>query len=191
MKKLLFSLMLIGGGAIAITSCNKIKDQILKNLNPFTKTFDVSFVVNPISGTDYNSGIQTQVININQLIKDNAGGLDVDIDNISEIKAKKVTLKLQDGDDANNWTNLQDIGFVFNTDKSISNSKPTLIWGFNVDDLASLKYSDIEIIPNDLNLKDYFNGDATNVNYVLQATARRPTTKPLNIIATVEYDFKP
>jgi|GEM_PF-1567729 len=194
MKKLLLSVFIIGGTMSLNTSCNKVVDQIKKNINPFNYTApEVTYTLpEPIpSGQEYISEEQTYDLNINQIIKDNVSDLNLSLDDFSKITINKVTLHIDNPDEENNWTNFESATVIANTDKGKAAGKPDLTATKEIPDTEAEKTSDKEITFADHNLKDYVNGDGTKVMYSIKAKARRDVNKELKIIATIQYSFKP
>ncbi len=192
MKKALFALLILGGSAATFTSCNKVVDKIKANINPFNETIEVNYTISQIAqGATYNSQDQTYDFNINEIIEENVSGVNVGIDDISEIKINKITLTLQNGDDANNWTNLESATATINTDKGKNAGKVDLTSTVNIDDNDAEKFSDKVLTFSDHNLKEYVDGSGTKVIYKLSAKARKAVSKELNIVAKIEYSFKP
>lgn len=193
MKKALLSLSFlatIAAASFSIQSCNKIKDEIIKNIDPFNFTEqDITYGVPPITTTTTFSTRDSGTININQQIKDNAG-VDIDINKVSSIKIKKITLTILNADEENNWTNLETITAGFQTKTGTQNGKQEQLWTKNIADVAAEKYVPQVIEPADVNLKEYFNGDRETVYYIVSAKARRATTKELNVNAVIEYEVK-
>lgn len=193
MKKILLSLLIVAGSAAVFTSCNKIADEIKKNIKAFDyEAATVTYDLPPIAdGQEYQSEDQTYDLNINQIIKENISELNVTLDDISKISINKVTLRVEGGDDDNNWTNFESATVKTNTDKGRAEGKADLVASTDIADEESEKYSDKVIEFTDHNLKDYVNGEGTKVMYSISAKARREVTKELKIIATIEYTFKP
>lgn len=194
MKKNLFSFgLLLGAAALSFQSCDSIKDKVKTNITPFNFTQpEVTFEVPIVASTqNYAPGPQTYVININQIIKDNAKGFEIDIDDITKIAFNKVTLQLLDGTEQSNWTNFEYAVVVFNTDKGKAAGKPDLFSLGGIEDISTEKYKDQVAEFNDINLKEYFNGGNTTINYTIDTKARRSTNKILKIKATIEYTFIP
>lgn len=192
MKKSLL-LAVLATGVLFNASCDKVKDKIKANINPFNYDQPEFSGSIPIVATAqvYRSGDQTYVININQIITDNAGGVNINIDNISKITLQKVVLKLENGDDNNNWTNFEYAASVFNTDKGRNAGKPELYSLVGIDDLLTERFTDKEITFSDVNLKEYFNGTNTTVYYKIETKARRATTKELMVKAILTYKIEP
>lgn len=194
MKKLLFSLLVVSGSATVFTSCNKIVDEIKKNINAFNYTApEVTYDLPAIAeGQEYKSEDQTYDLNINQIIDENVGDdLNVTLDDISKISINKITLHMENGDDDNNWTNFESATVKANTDKGKSEGKADLTATTSIEDIESERYTDKVITFADHNLKDYVNGEGTKVTYSISAKARRAVTKQVKIIATIQYSFKP
>ncbi len=194
MKKALYSLALLAmtaGTVVYTSSCNKIKDEIASHLKAFSFTAaTVEYTVPVVTNTQTYTETQSVSININQIIKDESG-VNFDIDDISKITIKKVTLKVIDGDAANNWTNFEYAKLKFNSSKGKANNKPDLESTVTIADVESERFSDKVFTFGDVNVMDYVNGDETTLEYTIEAKARRATTKGTKIEATVEYSFVP
>jgi hypothetical protein len=194
MKKALLSLSLLAAvavGTVSFQSCNKIKDEIAKHFDPFNATpSTVTFTIPVVVGDNF-SQYDSSVVNIDQIIHDNAG-MDFSIDNISEINLSKVTISLSNADDENNWTNFSDATVLLSTDKSNAAGKSSLVAMTSIPDQESAKYSDqVLTATNPINLKEYFNGGNTTVYYLISANARRNTTHELTATMAIEYTLKP
>jgi hypothetical protein len=194
MKKALLSLTLLAAvvaGSFSFQSCNKIKDEIAKHLDPFNASpSTVTFTIPVVAGDNF-SQYDSSVVNIDQIIHDNAG-MDFSINNISEIDLSKITISLTDADEQNNWTNFSDATVLLSTDKSNAAGKTALVAMASIPDQESAKYADqVLTATNPINLKDYFNGGNTTVYYLISANARRNTTHELTATMTIEYTLKP
>jgi len=193
MKKVLITLgliALVGGSSVSFFSCNKIKDEIAKQLDPFNfEEQNITYDLPVLTATGTFTTEETSNININQMIKDEAG-VDFDIDDVSSIKIKKITLTLLDATNESNWTNVESATVVMQTKTGKANGKPTLIASETIEDVESARFTPVVIEPNDINLKEYFNGDGEEVTYYLSGVARRPTDKTLKINAVIEYEIK-
>ncbi|HRO41481.1 MAG TPA: hypothetical protein PL009_01510 [Flavipsychrobacter sp.] len=193
MKKLILSfglLALVAGASFSLQSCNKIKDEIAKQIDPFNFTEqDITYDVPVLTMSGTFVANDTDNININQMIKDEAG-VDFNIDNVSSIKIKKITLSILNADNENNWTNAEAVAAGFQTKTGNANGKQIQIWARNINDVEAERFADQVIEPNDVNLKDYFNGSGEEVYYHISATARRATNKQLNVNAKIEYEVK-
>ncbi len=193
MKRSLLSFALcalVSGTLFTVQSCNKIKDEIVKQIDPISFTRqDISYTVPGITTTAEFSTNDTGNININQLIKDETG-IDVNINKVSSIRIKKITLELKNADEENNWTNAEYIITGFQSKTGIQKGKQQLSWKKDIEDVESQKYAVQVIEPEHTNLKDYFNGDGEEVYYLISVKARRETKKELVMNATVEYEVK-
>jgi hypothetical protein len=198
MKKVLYSLGLlaiVAGATVSFQSCNKIKDEIKGQINPFNFTQqDITLTVPALSGTDTSSQFATSVpLNISQVIADNnTSGISVGYDDISSIKIKKITLTLVEGmSSTSNYTNYEGIFFAANTDiGKAKNLSYQGVWA-GIDDLTANQYAPVvlEFPAPQTNLKEYFTKDGnTNCEYYLQAAMRRSTV-PMKVRAVVEYEM--
>jgi hypothetical protein len=196
--KVLYSvglLALIAGTTISFQSCNKIKDELAKQIPDIS--FDgesATFTVPVMTATGTSSFIgwdTSTVVNINEVIEENAAGLGYSIDNFSTIKIDKITLHLSGTDESNNWTNFESAGAYFATDKSRANGKPDVMKTVEIADIAANQNKDVELSLTDTNLKDYFNGGDTRIYVLYSATPRRSTTHPMTVTATVKYTLIP
>lgn len=185
---LIFSFWLSG----PLQSCNKIKDAIAKNLGSFSWTqASMTFDVPVVSSTSQFAQYDTVVVNIDQVIHDNAG-TSFSINDISKITINQIILHLNNADANNNWTNFSTASSIIATSKSNANGKSALIDSYSISDIPANQYNDIVLNGNsNVNIKDYFDGSATSVYYLVSAQARRATTIPLNVTVTVTYSFTP
>jgi hypothetical protein len=195
MKKIIICLVVF---AIPITintlsSCNNVKEEIINVLPPFTYTqtgiaFDIPpvpiVVPEPIPTPE-----QIISININQLIKDNAG-INYNINNISSIKIKNVSLHLTNPDANNNWTNFESAELFFNTEKGISENKPWISGSLFIPDVDSVRFTDKVVTISDVNLKTYLYGDADVIHYKALIKNRKTTSTTLHTEVSIKFEFK-
>lgn len=193
MKKLILALAAI---TITTQSCNKVKEEILKQIDPFTYSQkNISFEIPAQPGAEpveYVVPQQSETVNIGQVIKENSG-LGIDIDDFSAIYLKDVILQLKNGTDANNWTNLEYAEVEANTDKGIAAGKGWLKARADIANTEAERFSDKKLaFPSD-NLKDYVSGsEETKIYYRYKIKPRtNGTTEAMKIDATVELEFKP
>lgn len=193
MKKLLFPVMFACGAMVMFASCNKIVDELKKNIKAFNYEAPQVTYTLPLlpAGNTYNSEDQTYDLNINEIIDEYVSEVNVSLDDISKISINKITLSMEGGDEENNWTNFESATVKANTDKGVAEGKSDLTATTNIEDIESERYTDKIINFDDHNLKDYVNGEGTKVTYSLSAKARREVTKELKIHATIQYSFKP
>ena len=193
MKKILLSLMVLGGSMALFSSCNKIVDEIKKNINPFNYNApEVTYTLpSLISGGDEYKSEQTYDLNINQIIDDNISELNVSIDDISKITISKITLHLENTNENHNWTNFEHVTLKANTDKGMAEGKADLTATKTIEDKDSERYTDKELTFADHNLKDYVNGEGSKAIYSIVAKARRDIDRELKLVATIQYSFKP
>lgn len=195
MKKFFFAFGFISlAAALSFQSCDKIKDEIVSHIDPFTysqtgASFDIPAqpILLPL---EYNSPEQTEFININQVIKDNAG-LDLNINDFSYIKLIDATFHLTNGTEDANWTNIDYAEVQANTDKGLNAGKPWLVANISIPNDPSQKYSDKMLTFPDQNLKDYLDGDGTVVHYKFKIKPRAGTATDMHVEAIVRYEFKP
>ena len=196
MKRALLSLgllALVAGTTVSFQSCNKIKDEILKHIDAFTWTqADLTYEIPVLPSTDiYQSPMDTFTLNIDQIIKDNAG-IDFSIDDISTIKIKEITLKLDQTDDENNWTNFSMIEAWANTDKGIADNKGWLHGTATIANTEEAKYSEKVIhVSDDINFKDYLNGGPTLARFYVKVQPVTATNHPMTLKFSVRYEFQP
>lgn len=181
---------LISGASLSFQSCNKIKDEIAKQIDPFNfSSQSVTYTVPILTNTSEQSASETVNININELVKENAG-IDISIDNVTGIKVKSITMNIENADTENNWTNFDFVKATVQTATGSSHGKAPISWTKNIPDDAAQAFMPQVLQPADgINLKDYFVGDGENVTYTINVKARRATTKALTVNAVVEYEI--
>lgn len=176
-------------------SCNKVKDAIISQIDPFNYSLnDVSFDIpaQPIAlPLEYDTPEQTESVNINQVIHDNSG-IGFNINDFSSIMLKDATLHLTNGTASSNWTNIEFAEVQANTDKGLNAGKPWLIANLNIPSSASEQFSDKTLtFDNNVNLKDYVDGNGTVIHYKFRIKPRLGTTDVMHVVATVRLEFKP
>lgn len=194
MKKTILSLLFIGSAAtFSLTSCDELKDKVKDLMPAFTHSSKVTITL-PDSIPSGSAGEIEQMsdFNINEILQEGAGD-GHSLDDVNSIMLKTVTLHLVDStaDEQNNWTNFANASMSMNTEKGKSGGKPALSQSVTIADTEAEKLTDKVLTFAENNLKDYVDAGATKAIYSFTATARRDVSKPLTIIATIEYSFKP
>jgi hypothetical protein len=195
MKKALLSLSLLAAvavGSFSFQSCNKIKDEIAKQIDPFNFTHqNINFTVPEITSTmTYtSSGIDTADIDLDQIIKENAGS-SFGVNNIQSLVIDKITLTITNPDEHNNLTNFDSVQVYVNSDQGIQNGKNDIYAYAWVTDGAYDPNNQTLTITGDPNLQmmDYLKGN--KVYYWFRARARRTTDKELMINMKIDYKVK-
>jgi len=200
MKKALLSFGLIAlvAGAFSIQSCNKIKDEIANQLDPFNFSQQSFEITVPATAADsVNTGLVSSTINLQQYIDDNLpSGVSLGFDMIDKITLKKVTIAPADVsgfDNANNFTNFSDLFAIFNTNVGVNKNLTSILTFGSIDDVTANQYMPIVLeYNNPPNLKDYFNASGnTEVQYYIYGHLRRSTTHDVKVKVTVEYEITP
>jgi hypothetical protein len=196
MKKALYSLgllALVAGTTVTFQSCNKIKEEIAKQINPINfSQQNVTLTIPAVSADSVNSNHVNVPIDIEQLIKDNApSGSEAAYNLVKTIKIKKITLTIVEGQSAtNNWTNFEGIFFIANTTLGISKNLPNQGVWVTIGDEASNQFGPVvlEFPEPHTNLKEYFDGSGkANADYFISAAVRRPTTE-MKVNAVIDYE---
>lgn len=194
MKKILLLAGMVGLGTVAasLQSCDKVKEEIVNHLDPFTYSqSDISFEAPPMPLTmEYTSPEETEVLNINEIIRKNSG-LNVDIDNFSSITLQDATLHLKNGTNNANWTNMEYAEIQVNTDKGLNAGKDWITANVTIPDDASERFTDKTLEFPNVNLKEYLNGEGTVLHYRFKIKPRRPTLTSMQFDVTIRYSFKP
>ena len=176
---------------VSLSSCEKIKNEIVSNIDPFLYSSVTSFEIPALAAPfEYTAPEQTETIHINDIIKDNAG-LNLNINNFSSIALKDIRLHLKNGTNADNWADFEYLNVEANTDKGISAGKPWLKSSISIPNNATERFSDKMLVFVNANIKDYIDGEATTVHFRLSAKTRSVITNPMQIDATIDYEFKP
>jgi len=194
MKKILLFAGMIGLGTVAasLQSCDKVKEEIINHIDPFTYSqSNISFEAPPMPLTvEYNSPEETEPLDINQIIKKNSG-LNVDIDNFSSITLQDATLHLKNGTNDANWTNIEYAEIEINTDKGLDAGKDWITADVSIPDDPGERLTDkILKFPN-VNLKEYLDGEGTILHYRFKIKPRRPTLTSMQFDVILRYSFKP
>lgn len=202
MKKLflILGLLTITGGSLSVQSCNKVKDAILKNIDPFNFSMQ-SFVVTfePTTADSINTDIVSTVINLQDSInKFVPSGVNLSISDLKEVRLNKVTVSPESGftpgATGNNFTNIEGAFAMFNSNRGIANGLGPIgmllyLTTSPTDEMTPLvfDYSD-----KNVNLLNYFHSSGeTEIMYQLIGKLRRPVTAPLKVRVQVEYTIIP
>jgi hypothetical protein len=200
MKRALLSLGLlaiVAGATVSFQSCNKIKDEIMKNIDPFNfsqQSFELT--IDPVNADSINTGVVTTNINLQDSInKYVPSGLSLLVSSVKEVRLVKVTVSPVSGFTAeNNFTNVSDVAAMFNTNIGLNKQLwPVGIWTQIADNAASqfqpLVFDYTQSKPN---IKEYFStSGATEVKYYLKGKLRRPITQQMKVNVSVEYQIVP
>jgi hypothetical protein len=187
MKKLLFSLALIGGMTAFVTtqqSCVSAIDAIFPGF--VTEYIEVPFDIPVISSP--NTGFvkldTTQVaMNIDQMVRDNTGGA-FNISNVGSISMEEMYLDIENSDPANNWGNFTGVGVYIASDANM-----TSVLAGTRNTMPDSSYTRLKIdVDQSLALKDYLSGN--QIFYSLFGGNRRATTKIISGTAYIKYRLK-
>lgn len=190
-KALVFLALILATSSTILPSCNKIKDEIVSNLDPFIYYSNVSFEIPTLLAPfEYTTPEQTEMININSIIRENAG-INLNISNFNSIALKDITLHLNNGTPVTNWTNFEYIEVQANTDKGIDAARPWLHSNVAIANTEAERFTDKTLVFENENLKDYVDGEATIVHYRFKAKTRSAVITPMQIDAAIRYEFKP
>ena len=163
-----------------LTSCQKTIDGLGVSIGMQSTTID--FVIPVTTTTKDTSFVAFNTsVNIDSIIRANSS---FSSNNIKSAKLVSATLKLDNGDDANNFGNMEAYKLTF-----ASNNKPDMIVVAQNDNNPDDGAQEIALpINTDQQLKDYFK--ATDFSYNLSGRLRRPTTKDLNCHVVIKYNIK-
>ena len=164
---------------LSISSCDKIKKAIFNSFSTNGGSFD--FSVDIITDTSMTANFEelTTHLNIDSVIKSHTGGA-FGLDDIDKISLEFAELHINNPDSANNISNFETAGIVFNT--NTSTDPVNIATGLIPDTYADSYQFDCSSI----NLKEYLRG--TELAYIYAAKARRATTKQLD--CTLNFRFK-
>ncbi len=183
MKKILLSLSLLFfvGGMSMITSCDKLVEEVAKNLNfdLIFQTAETTFTV-PVQSTNSTfTDTKTETFNIDQFIKDNTENK-LGVDNIKTAKIKSCKLTITNPDADNNFQNFSAASITLKAD-----GQPDII--MDITDNPDTYATELSL-PVDANkdLVPYLK--ATTFTYVAGGKLRRGTTKELTMKARFEFD---
>ncbi|MBS1781956.1 MAG: hypothetical protein JSS78_02710 [Bacteroidetes bacterium] len=204
MKKAILSLglMAIAGSMISLQSCNKVKDAVLKNINPFDFSMQ-SFVVNvdptPSGMDSLNTGAVSTKLNLQDSInKYIPSGLSLSLNDVKEVRLKTVTVSPETGftggSTGNNFTNISDVAALFNSNVGASAGLQNIGQWLNIPQSSEREMQPLvfDYSSNPVNLKNYFNTSGeTEIRYFLRGKLRRAVTAPLQVRVTVQYTIVP
>lgn len=164
---------------LGLSSCEKIKDKLFTAF--ITNSADVEFTINIVTTTNAKTeiGLIKQTVNLDSIIKAETGNA-FSLDDITSINMEEAKVTILNPDATNNFANFEEGWLEFNTDINLT---PILVaTGLNPD-----VYADSWMLPVDksINLKDYLKG--THLAYILQAKARRVTSKPLDCKLAIKF----
>ena len=196
MKKVLYSvglLALVAGTTVMVQSCNKIKDEIAKQIDPFNFNHqNINLTVPEITSTmTYSSsGIDTADIDLDKIIKDNAGQ-NFGINNVQSLIIEKITVSILNHDANNNLSNFDTAKVYINSDQGIADKKNDIFVGAWVNSTTYDPANQSLTITGDPNLQmmDYLKGK--KVYYWFRVRAKKVTTKPLDINIKIDYKLQP
>lgn len=183
MKKFILTLGLLtfAGGMSMMTSCDKLKNEVAKNLNfdLVFQTAETTFTV-PVQSTNGTyTQTKTETFNIDQFIKDNTQN-QLGVDNIKTAKIKSCKLTITNPDADNNFQNFSGASIILKAagqpdiEMAITNNPDTYAAELSLPVDASK-----DLVPY---LK------ATTFTYIAGGTLRRATTKELTMNVKFEFD---
>lgn len=164
---------------LGLSSCEKIKDKLFTAF--ITNSADAEFTINIVTTTNAKTeiGLIKQTMNLDSIIKAETGNA-FSLDDITSINMEEAKVTILNPDATNNFANFEEGWLEFNTDINLT---PILVaTGLNPD-----VYADSWMLPVDksINLKDYLKGN--HLAYILQAKARRVTSKPLDCKLAIKF----
>lgn len=162
----------------ALSSCNKIKEATQRDIA--ISPDGVDFVIPVVNTTNEGSAMGTLQVNMNldALIKEKASKFG--ISNVKNVRITGVKIKLNNTDDANNCTNLENL-----TAKIKLNTTETVVASIVNNTSTNKTELTIPITAGSTELKSFVT--ANSFSYVLTGKARTVTTKALNATATFTY----
>ena len=181
--------MLLGAVAfLSLSSCNKIKDAIASNIPDLTyEDNNVTINVPASSNTSQQTAFGYVQFDLNQYIKDHAGGSGIGFNNVKHVYVKEINAQVINGDANNNFQNLtfttaSSPVLVFNTTADYSTA--TVIGGGLTTPPAD-PYNLSLPVTNNADFLSHINGK--DWAYGLAYKLAKPTTKDLQVKLTVKY----
>lgn len=202
MKRARFSLgllLLLTGITITLNSCDKVKDIIKGNIDPFNFS-QQSFVVvlNPsdLQGDSIKTQVSRNNVDLQATINANLpSGITLKASDISQIKLNRITVAPESGFNAqNNFTNLANLAVLFNTNVGLSKQLFPVGLFAEVPNTQANETQPLvfDYTASNTNLKDYFNlSGNTEVIHGISGKVRRPITQQMQVRVTVEYTIVP
>lgn len=173
------ALIVLATLTFSLNSCEKLKEKLFTAF--ITNSAEEEFIINVITTTNAKTeiGLIRQTMNLDSIIKAETSNA-FSLDDISSINMEEVKVTILNPDTDNNFANFEEGWLEFNTN---FNTTPILVAsGLNPD-----VYAESWLLPVDkaINLKEYLKGN--HLAYILQAKARRVTTKPLECKLAIKF----
>ena len=177
----LIAATLVSLTVLSLSSCKKIAEALQTNITSSPKVVEFQIPVLPQSSTEVTYKEISVNINMDSLVK--AAAPSFGSKNIRSIKLKSFKVEFSNGDNANNFANLESIkGRIMATGQSGLD----IVSIANNPDVNSNSLT-IPIAAEGIELKDYL--ASGSFRYVLKGKVRRATTHVLQAQAYVVYDF--
>lgn len=171
------------------TSCNKIKDAVAQNIPDITYNDDKPVIIIPASSsTAQQSALGQFTFDLNQYVKDNAGGSGIDFSAIKHIYVKSINATLLNGDADNNFSNFTYDGtnpvIVFNTTPDYATA--TQIGG-GLSMAPTDPYNLVLPVTNNTDFLSHINGK--DWVYIFAYKLSKHTSKAMQVKLDVQYDL--
>jgi hypothetical protein len=191
-----FALLIIAVGFMAFSGCNKIKEKIAANIDPFDVQQESFELTIPPTSSDSLSVSGTYLMNIrDSIIRHIPNGIDFQFDLMNGIFLKYVTIEPVSGfTSENNFTDFSQAIFSFHTNIGMQKGRPLVWMGRALTDDPAWETTPINLdfLSQTMNLKEYFTGQGvTTIHYGLEASLREAVTQEMKVKVTVMYQIKP
>lgn len=175
MKKHLAIILLAAVLLSGLVSCKKIVDTFFAGETFTMPAITMTIPIIPIADStqEFSGGSFTTYINVDSTIKANTSGV-FNINSISTVTVKQVSVTLTNADEINNVSAFKSFRITIS-----SNTNATVANMVTVNIPASAAGSYTYTPTNPANIVDYLKG--TNINNAVYGTARKTTTKALNV----------
>lgn len=179
MKKVFYSITTLLLSLSLFSSCDKLKDMAKVNFN--LENGDATFTMPVITTTgEMTINASNIYINLDSMIK--AQNSDLGADNIKEVRIKSCEMTLNNGDEKNNFSAIENCKIELSSNINTDNIEIASVT--NNPDVAA------QILPLNVNesldLKAYFM-NATEFSYRMSVKTRKTTDKELDCKIIVKY----
>lgn len=190
MKKIFqFTLGVAALATMFITqSCNQVTNAVkLPDYSWTGASYDITFPPTNDTTAQATIGTQDMTVNIDQLIKDNTGGVG-SFNSIKSVHITDIKLTLLDATTQNNFANFSYAGAAFNTDANNGNYDPyNIAYVENNPDVYSTILTPPVLSTND-DVKKYFQSN-TKFYYIVVAKLRRPLKDSVHCHVDLTYNI--
>lgn len=195
MKKTTLLFAFVAGSALLFGGCDKIKEKISEQVDPFNFTQQtIEMELPPVTSTaaQTSTGIDTVDIDLDKIIKDNTPkSMNLGINNVQSLTLEKITVTLLDHDKNNYLANFDKVEAYVNSNTGIQMGKNDIYMSAWCNDIAYNAADQSIVINGDpkMELIDYLKGN--KVYYWFKARARRTTNKTLRVKMVIDYKLVP